>query len=109
MAHQRHQMARSVWRPVAWSLSISTSDTRIPPPRRITARRPLHRQPGAIGPAQVLGREACHRAPGRRSWSAMDPTEYYLDEIDPWRRVQQGLAALGGVLVAGTIAYRLLG
>lgn len=39
----------------------------------------------------------------------MDPTEHYLDEVDPWRRVQQGLAVLGGVLVGGTLAYRLLG
>jgi voltage-gated potassium channel len=39
----------------------------------------------------------------------MYPTEYYLDEVDPWRRVQQGLAALGLVLGGGTVAYRLLG
>jgi voltage-gated potassium channel len=39
----------------------------------------------------------------------MDPNGYYLDEVDPWRRVQQGLGALGAVLVLGTVAYRLLG
>ena len=39
----------------------------------------------------------------------MEQFEPYLDEFDPWARVQQGLAALGGVLVLGTIAYRLLG
>ena len=36
-------------------------------------------------------------------------TSYVVEESDPWRRVQQGLAALGFVLVVGTIAYRFLG
>ncbi len=39
----------------------------------------------------------------------METIEPYFDEVDPWVRVKQGLAALGGVLVLGTIAYRLLG
>lgn len=32
-----------------------------------------------------------------------------MNEVDPWRRVQQGLAVLTAVLVAGTLSYRLLG
>lgn len=39
----------------------------------------------------------------------MAPLSYVMEESDPWRRVQQGLATLGVVLLAGTIAYRILG
>ncbi|MEM7276295.1 MAG: potassium channel protein [Actinomycetota bacterium] len=38
-----------------------------------------------------------------------NPVRYLDDEDDPWRRVQVGLLALGAVLAAGTVAYRLVG
>ncbi len=39
----------------------------------------------------------------------MPVRSYFEDDGEPWRRVRIGLAALVGVLVVGTIAYRLLG
>ncbi|MEL6983752.1 MAG: potassium channel protein [Actinomycetota bacterium] len=39
----------------------------------------------------------------------MQSFDPYFDDVDPWVRVKLGLGALGGVLVLGTIAYRLLG
>ena len=39
----------------------------------------------------------------------MPSSSYVVEESDPWRRVQQGLATLGMVLVVGTFAYRFLG